>query len=253
MHRYQAEATVKLIGGMDYNYAKKGDGQLIVEDLDSSIQQNALLSLLASISAQNLTIPRKILKLLPPRAYGYPKTRESFGGKTGVSFDPFSAASTATELVINLLLNPKRLNRIVIQNSLDQSKLSIDKVFDEINNYVGKPYTIFQRLRIGGIGSSKLIINKADSKISNLLNLDNNINKCNIEIRPKGIIIRFRSLLETYGLIIPFFKLKLCPHSIAVVGLTELISITIDPDFKLFTNLESLITDFTALSTSGSA
>ena len=83
------------------------------------------------------------------------------------------------------------------------------KVFDEINNYVGKPYTIFQRLRIGGIGSSKLIINKADSKISNLLNLDNNINKCNIEIRPNGIIIRFRSLLETYGLIIPFFKLKL--------------------------------------------
>ena len=54
------------------------------------------------------------------------------------------------------------------------------KVFDEINNYVGKPYTIFQRLRIGGIGSSKLIINKADSKISNLLNLNNNINKCNI-------------------------------------------------------------------------
>ncbi|MAV81273.1 MAG: peptidase, partial [Flavobacteriales bacterium] len=132
MHRYQAEATVKLIGGMDYNYAKKGDGQLIVEDLDSSIQQNALLSILASISAQNLTIPRKILKLLPPRAYGYPKTRESFGGKTGVSFDPFSAASTATELVINLLLNPKRLNRIVIQNSLDQSKLSIDKVFDQL-------------------------------------------------------------------------------------------------------------------------
>ena len=132
MHRYQAEATVKLIGGMDYNYAKRGDGQLIVEDLDSSIQQNALLSLLTSISAQNLTIPKKILKLLPPRAYGYPKTRESFGGKTGISFDPFSAASTATELVINLLLNPKRLNRIVIQNSLDQSKLSIDKVFDEL-------------------------------------------------------------------------------------------------------------------------
>ena len=83
------------------------------------------------------------------------------------------------------------------------------KIFDQINDYVGKPYTIFQRIRIGGIGSSKLIINKADSKISNLLNLDNNINKCNIEIRPKGIIIRFRSLLETYGLIIPFFKLKL--------------------------------------------
>ena len=28
-----------------------------------------------------------------------------------------------------------------------------------------------------------------------------------MELRPKGIIIRFRSLLETYGLIIPYFKL----------------------------------------------
>jgi hypothetical protein len=39
--------------------------------------------------------------------------------------------------------------------------------------------------------------------------LDKNINSCNVELRPKGIIVRFRSLLETYGLIIPYFKLKL--------------------------------------------
>ena len=83
------------------------------------------------------------------------------------------------------------------------------KIIDEINNYVGKPYTILQRLKIGGIGSSKLIINSADSIIENLLNLDNNLNYCNIEIRPKGIIIHFKSLLETYGLIVPFYKLKI--------------------------------------------
>ena len=83
------------------------------------------------------------------------------------------------------------------------------KIIDEINNYVGKPYTILQRLKIGGIGSSKLIINSADSIIENLLNLDNNLNCCNIEIRPKGIIIHFKSLLETYGLIVPYYKLKI--------------------------------------------
>ena len=83
------------------------------------------------------------------------------------------------------------------------------KIIDEINNYVGKPYTILKRLKIGGIGSSKLIINSADSIIENLLNLDNNLNYCNVEIRPKGIIIHFKSLLETYGLIIPFYKLKI--------------------------------------------
>ena len=83
------------------------------------------------------------------------------------------------------------------------------KIIDEINNYVGKPYTILKRLKIGGIGSSRLIINSADSIIENLLNLDNNLNYCNIEIRTKGIIIHFKSLLETYGLIVPFYKLKI--------------------------------------------
>ena len=83
------------------------------------------------------------------------------------------------------------------------------KIIDEINNYVGKPYTILKRLKIGGIGSSKLIINSADSIIESLLNLDNNLNYCNVEIRPKGIIIHFKSLLETYGLIVPFYKLKI--------------------------------------------
>lgn len=83
------------------------------------------------------------------------------------------------------------------------------KIIDEINDYVGKPYTILKRLKIGGIGSSKLIINSADSIIENLLKLDNNLNYCNIEIRPKGIIIHFKSLLETYGLIVPFYKLKI--------------------------------------------
>ena len=80
------------------------------------------------------------------------------------------------------------------------------KIIDEINDYVGKPYTILQRLKIGGIGSSKLIVNSADSIIENLLNLDNNLNYCNIEIRPKGIIIHFKSLLEIYGLIVPFYS-----------------------------------------------
>ena len=62
---------------------------------------------------------------------------------------------------------------------------------------------------MGGIGSGKLLISSASIDIHNLLILDNNINSCSIEIRPMGIIVRFRSLLETYGLIIPYFKLKL--------------------------------------------
>ena len=51
------------------------------------------------------------------------------------------------------------------------------------------------------------MITKADKEIENLLVLDQNINYCNIELRVDGIIIYFRSLLETYGLVIPYYKL----------------------------------------------
>ena len=79
----------------------------------------------------------------------------------------------------------------------------------EIDNIVGKPFSLQNRWKMGGIGSGKLFINSSSIEIHNLLILDNNINTCNIEMRPKGVIVRFRSLLETYGLIIPYFKLKL--------------------------------------------
>ena len=83
------------------------------------------------------------------------------------------------------------------------------KIKEEIKNTIGEPFTLFERIKMKGIGSSNLRIQKCSSEIENLLNLDNNDNRCNIEIRKKGIIIRFRSLLETYGLIIPFYKLKI--------------------------------------------
>ena len=80
-------------------------------------------------------------------------------------------------------------------------------VIDEINKLVGKPYSFIEKIKRGGVGSKKLLITKADKVIENLLILDQNINNCNIEIRSSGIIIYFRSLLETYGLIIPYYKL----------------------------------------------
>ena len=132
MHRYQTEAVIKLIGGMDYNYSTRGDGQLIVKDLEYKIQNDALQSVLKSLDAKHLTIPKNILNLFPPRAYGYPSNRESFKGRTGVSFDPFSAAQTASEFSINLLLNTERLNRIKVQSSINSSRFNLNKLFDDI-------------------------------------------------------------------------------------------------------------------------
>ena len=118
LHRYQTEAVVKLIAGLDYNYATIDDNQALVEDVSFNRQNKALLSLLKTIDVENLAIPKSKLKLFPPRAYNYPRTRESFKSMTGVSFDPFSAVSTASEMSLSLLLSPERMNRLVVQSSL---------------------------------------------------------------------------------------------------------------------------------------
>ena len=83
------------------------------------------------------------------------------------------------------------------------------EVKKSIEAAVGKPYPLRDRWKMGGVGSSKLLISATSIDIHNLLILDNNRNTCNVELRPKGIILRFRSLLETYALIIPYYKLTL--------------------------------------------
>ena len=83
------------------------------------------------------------------------------------------------------------------------------KVKRDIEIAVGKPFALRERWALGGIGSGKLRITETSIDIHNLLVLDQNINQCNIELRPKGIIVHFRSLLETYGLVIPYYKLKI--------------------------------------------
>lgn len=79
----------------------------------------------------------------------------------------------------------------------------------KIDAKLGKPFPLMERLKMGGIGSPKLIMTDASLQISNLMNLDNNRNVCNIEMRPKGIIVGFRSGLNSYALIIPYYKLVL--------------------------------------------
>lgn len=89
----------------------------------------------------------------------------------------------------------------------------------KIDALVGLPYLLRQRWKLGGIGSPRLIIRESSSEIRNLLLLDNNRNTCNIELRPGGIILGFRSLLESYALVIPYFKLSLLKGDLGVYTL----------------------------------
>lgn len=78
-----------------------------------------------------------------------------------------------------------------------------------IADAVGAPFSLTQRWKMKGIGSPQMDITQSSIAIYNLLILDQNRNTCNVELRPKGIIVRFRSLLETYALVIPYYKLNI--------------------------------------------
>ena len=131
-HRYQTEAASKVVGGLDYNYAVKGDNQMTVKSVDVSAQKEALNTLLQTIDAKTLAIPKNKLELFPPRAMGYGRSRESFKGKTGVAFDPLSAASTASDMTLRFLLHPQRANRMIQQKSLDIKQLGLEEMLNTL-------------------------------------------------------------------------------------------------------------------------
>ncbi len=132
-HRYQTEAAIKVIGGLQYNYAVKGDPNLIpVEFIPPDVQEDALKTVLMTLSAEWIAIPKEKLPLFPPRAFGYDRTRESFNGETGPTFDPLGAAGTASDMTLSLLLNPERANRLVGNHALDNDQPGFNDVLKQL-------------------------------------------------------------------------------------------------------------------------
>jgi hypothetical protein len=137
-HRYQTEAIVKVIGGLNYTYAVKGGGQTIVERVDGKIEKEALSALLQTIDIETIAIPERLLNLFPPRAMGYGRTRESFKSKNGVAFDPYGAVETASEMTLSLLFHPERASRLVQHKSLDKTQVGLEEVIDEVIEHTFK-------------------------------------------------------------------------------------------------------------------
>lgn len=112
-HRYQSEAVSKLIGGINYSYNVRGDKQVQPTVIPAAIQQKALQAVLKSLSPDILTIPNKIVQMIPPRPPMYYGVGETFPKRTGMSFDPLAAAEALAHFQLSFLFNAERANRLV--------------------------------------------------------------------------------------------------------------------------------------------
>ncbi len=111
-HRYQLEAVCKLVGGMDYSYSVRGDKQVTPKVLSKATQEKALQALMDCLSPDMLTMPDRIMQMIPPRPPQYYNVGELFAKRTGASFDPIAAAEALTDYELEFLFNAERANRL---------------------------------------------------------------------------------------------------------------------------------------------
>ena len=130
-HRFQMKAALNTLGGQEYYYAVRGDGQRPVAPVPGDRQRAALASVLRTLETDFLALPRRILDLLPPPAYRE-GGGETFDGHTGLVFDPLAAADTSADYTVLLLLHPERMARLVNNHALDPEQPGLGEVLDRL-------------------------------------------------------------------------------------------------------------------------
>lgn len=129
-HRFQLEAAIKLIGGVDFRHAVKGDGQLPTAPIPEEQQRRALKMVLGTLKPEFLQLDPRIVKRIPPKPPGHPGTAERFPRSTGQLLDPLAMASIAAEMTMTGLLNAERAARL--ENRGDGQGVSFVTVLYEL-------------------------------------------------------------------------------------------------------------------------
>ena len=132
LHRYQVEAASKLIGGMDYTFALRGDGQTPTQIVAASEQRRALAAVLATLKPEALELPESLLKMIPPRPPEYERGREDFKIRTYPAFDALAPAEEAAQHTLQFLFNPERAERLVEFHARDSVNPTLAEVLGAV-------------------------------------------------------------------------------------------------------------------------
>lgn len=136
-HRYQVEAVSKIIGGLNYSYAVKGDSQEVISEIvDASMQDDALNAMIGTLTPSFLEIPESILQLIPPAAFGINRNRETFTRYSSSTFDPIAAAEGSANHSLSFLLNKDRLTRIIQHAGRDESQFGAAEYLSKISGAI---------------------------------------------------------------------------------------------------------------------
>ena len=77
----------------------------------------------------------------------------------------------------------------------------------QTNDIVGKKYNLIKSIRLGGIGSKRLIVEDMSVNFKKMIQQKNDLIYSNIELRNKGIIVYIVEGQKRFTWVIPFYKL----------------------------------------------
>ena len=135
-HRYQVEAVAKSIGGLEYSYAVRGDGQPPARPVSPARQRAALEGVLATLDPEALDLPESLIDRLLPPSVEYAPRHELFDSHARPAFDALGAAGTAADMTLQTLLPPERLARLVDFHRRDVASPGVDEVLRAIERRV---------------------------------------------------------------------------------------------------------------------
>ncbi|HEX7180231.1 MAG TPA: zinc-dependent metalloprotease, partial [Thermoanaerobaculia bacterium] len=131
-HRYQLDGALKVVGGLEYTYALRGDAQPPARPVSGDRQRKALASVLETLSPEALDLPEPVLGLLLPRPAGYNPNPEMIRGFTAPAFDPLGAAAAMADMTVQGLLQPERAARLVDFHRRDPKLPGLQEVLNEL-------------------------------------------------------------------------------------------------------------------------
>ena len=100
----------------------------------------------------------------------------------------------------------KKIKHFIYLNRQKKKTLVLDTTYSDkehkkiINDLIGKPYSFLESLRMGGVGSKRMIIDEVSPNLQPLLNTVADVNYGNIEMRSDGILVYInKGHHRTYG------------------------------------------------------
>jgi hypothetical protein len=132
LHRFGISAVARTLGGMEYSFAVRGDGEAATKMIDPARQRAALKMLTGALAPAELAIPDSVLRLMSPAPPGYGGGVEIFQSRTRPAFDELGAARTLAQMIIDASLQRDRAARLVEFAAHQTNPLTLSEVIDAL-------------------------------------------------------------------------------------------------------------------------